>query len=37
LLDDEWNEAPVEFGPNATAHGTQQARPQFIRFVPKNP
>lgn len=37
LLDDEWNEAPVEFGPNATAHGTQQSRPQFIRFVPKNP
>jgi len=36
-LDDEWDEAPVEFGPNATAHGAQQSRPQFIRFVPKNP
>jgi len=36
-LDDEWDEAPVEFGPNAAAHGAQQSRPQFIRFVPKNP
>ena len=41
-LDDEWDEAPVEFGPQsgpnaATAHGAQQSRPQFIRFVPKNP
>lgn len=41
-LDDEWDEAPVEFGPSsgldaATAHGAQQSRPQFIRFVPKNP
>ncbi len=41
-LDDEWDEAPVEFGPSsgvnaAAAHGAQQSRPQFIRFVPKNP
>ena len=36
-LDEEWDEAPVEFGPNAAAHGVQQSRPQFIRFVPKNP
>jgi hypothetical protein len=36
-LDDEWDEAPVGFGPNAAAHGAQQSRPQFIRFVPKNP
>ena len=41
-LDDEWDEAPVEFGPPsglnaATPHGAQQSRPQFIRFVPKNP
>ncbi len=36
-LDDEWDEAPVEFGPDAAAHGVQQSRPQFIRFVPKNP
>jgi nitrate reductase delta subunit len=41
-LDDEWDEAPVEFGPAAgpnavAAHGAQQSRPQFIRFVPKNP
>ncbi|MBE0620543.1 MAG: nitrate reductase molybdenum cofactor assembly chaperone [Burkholderiales bacterium] len=36
-LDDEWDETPVEFGPNAAAHGAQQSRPQFIRFVPKNP
>jgi len=36
-FDDEWDEAPVEFGPNATPHGVQQSRPQFIRFVPKNP
>ena len=41
-LDDEWEEAPVEFGPPtrhdaAAAHGAQQSRPQFIRFVPKNP
>jgi len=36
-LDDDWQEAPVEFGPNAVPHGTQQspARGQFIRFVPK--
>jgi nitrate reductase molybdenum cofactor assembly chaperone NarJ/NarW len=39
-FDDEWQEAPVEFGPpsgpNAAAsHGAQQSRPQFIRFVPK--
>ena len=36
-LDEEWDETPVEFGPNALAHGAQQSRPQFIRFVPKNP
>jgi len=41
-LDEEWNETPVEFGPPsgasaAAAHGAQQSRPQFIRFVPKNP
>ncbi|MBE0616100.1 MAG: nitrate reductase molybdenum cofactor assembly chaperone [Burkholderiales bacterium] len=41
-LDEEWGEAPVEFGPPsgldaAVAHGAQQSRPQFIRFVPKNP
>ncbi len=36
-LDEEWGEAPVEFGPKATPHGAQQSRPQFIRFVPKNP
>jgi len=42
VLDEEWEEAPVEFGPAsglnaAAAHGVQQSRPQFIRFVPKNP
>ena len=37
VLDEEWDEAPVEFGPNAAAYGVQQSRPQFIRFVPKNP
>ena len=40
-LDDEWEETPVEFGPPsglpAAAHGAQQSRPQFIRFVPKQP
>ena len=41
-LDEEWDEAPVEFGTPpgldaAAAHGAQQSRPQFIRFVPKNP
>jgi nitrate reductase delta subunit len=41
-LDAEWDEAPVEFGPPsgldaAAAHRAQQSRPQFIRFVPKNP
>jgi nitrate reductase delta subunit len=36
-LDEEWDEAPVEFGPSAAAHRVQQSRPQFIRFVPKNP
>ncbi len=41
-LDEEWDEAPVEFGPQsdpdaAAAHGAQQSRPQFIRFVAKNP
>ena len=34
-LDENWQEAPVEFGPNAADHGTQQSRPQFIRFVPR--
>jgi nitrate reductase molybdenum cofactor assembly chaperone NarJ/NarW len=34
-FDDEWQEAPVEFGPNAQSHGAQQSRPQFIRFVQK--
>jgi nitrate reductase delta subunit len=33
-LDDEWQDAPVEFGPGA-AHDTQPSRPQFIRFMPK--
>ncbi len=32
-LDEEWEEAPVEFGPNPSPHGAQQSRPQFIRFV----
>jgi len=38
-LDEEWQEVPVEFGPNAAAHGAQQSarRGQFIRFVPKHP
>ena len=36
-FEDEWEEARVEFGPNAAAQGTQQSRPQFIRFVPKHP
>ena len=30
--DDDWAEAPADFGMNA-AHGAQQSRPQFIRFV----
>ncbi len=30
--DDDWAEAPVEFGAGA-AHGAQQSRHQFIRFV----
>jgi nitrate reductase delta subunit len=34
-LDDDWQEAPVQFGPGAAPHGAQQSRPQFIRFVPK--
>ncbi len=36
--DDDWAEAPVEFGANA-AHEAQQSRPQFIRFVsrPESP
>ncbi len=34
-LDDDWQDAPVEFGPNGADHGAQQSRPQFIRFVPK--
>ena len=36
-LDEEWEERPVEFRPNAATHYAQQSRPQFIRFVPKNP
>ena len=41
-LDEDWDETPVEFGPAsaldaAAARGAQQSRPQFIRFVPKNP
>jgi nitrate reductase delta subunit len=36
-LDDDWQEAPVEFGPSAAAHGARRSRPQFIRFVPKHP
>jgi len=35
-LDDEWQDAPVEFGPNAADHGGRQSRGQFIRFVPKH-
>jgi nitrate reductase molybdenum cofactor assembly chaperone NarJ/NarW len=37
-LDEEWQDAPVEFGPDATAHGAQQSpgRGQFIRFIPKH-
>lgn len=34
-LDDDWQEVPVEFGPNAPPAGTQQSRPQFVRFVTK--
>ncbi len=34
-LDEEWEESPVEFGPNAAAHSAQQSRPQFMRFIPK--
>ena len=34
-LDHDWQEAPVEFGPDAAAHGAQQSRGQFIRFVPR--
>ena len=37
IFDDDWAEAAVAFGPNAAAHGMQQSRPQFVRFVPKNP
>ena len=36
-LDEEWDEAPVEFGPNALRTARSKSRPQFIRFVPKNP
>ena len=36
-LDEDWDETPVEFGPEAAAQSAQQSRPQFIRFVPKNP
>ena len=35
-IDDDWREAPVEFGPNSAPHGTRQSRPQFIRFMPKH-
>jgi nitrate reductase delta subunit len=35
-LDDDWQEAPVEFGPAAAPYVAQQSRPQFIRFVPKH-
>jgi len=34
-LDEEWAEAPVEFGPDSAPNGAQQSRPQFIRFVPR--
>jgi nitrate reductase delta subunit len=34
--DEDWDETPVEFGPGAAPHGTQQSRPQFIRFVSKH-
>jgi len=39
-LDEDWQDVPVQFGspsgPNAAPPaGTQQSRPQFIRFVPK--
>jgi nitrate reductase molybdenum cofactor assembly chaperone NarJ/NarW len=41
VQDEDWDEAPVEFGPlagqnAAAAHSAQQSRPQFIRFVPKH-
>ena len=37
FIDDDWQETPVEFGPNAAPHGAQQSpgRGQFIRFVPR--
>ncbi len=34
-LDDDWQDVPVQFGPDAPPAGTQQSRPQFIRFVHK--
>ncbi len=34
-LDDEWQEAPVEFGPASAQGAAQPPRPQFIRFVPR--
>jgi len=34
-LDEEWQDVPVQFGPDAPPAGSQQSRPQFIRFVPK--
>jgi nitrate reductase delta subunit len=34
-LDEDWQDVPVQFGPDAAPAGTQQSRPQFIRFVPK--
>ena len=39
-LDEDWQDVPVQFGPPsgpnaAPPAGTQQSRPQFIRFVPK--
>jgi len=36
LADGDWQEAPVEFGPNAAMHGAQQSRGQFIHFVPRH-
>jgi nitrate reductase delta subunit len=39
-LDEDWQDLPVEFGPRsgpnaAEPAGSQQSRPQFVRFVPK--
>ncbi|OGA18814.1 MAG: nitrate reductase molybdenum cofactor assembly chaperone [Betaproteobacteria bacterium RIFCSPLOWO2_12_FULL_63_13] len=33
--DNDWQETPVEFGPDAAMHGAQQSRGEFIRFVPR--